>query len=300
MIGTVSEGDEEVPTVGTDRHGGLATAEKTPCDDDRKKLQALLVRCRRRVEAGSPAVAVGARGPRLQGLSQEAAAALLGVSARWYGEFERGRIKNHAPGFLERVPAVLHMTTHEREMMFLLTTGQQPPRPDGNLPLDPTWQAALNASSLPGYVSNSTWDIEMWNPAFEAIWDEGDLPTNTVRFLLLNQRAREKYLPNWRDGWALQILRQLRAAQVHFSWERGLDELHDEVQAAVQTDSELRAVWEKAGESEYVHPIGDTRILRHREWGETEITLLMTRPLDAASGHRIVWIVPNDPALLQP
>ncbi|MFB8241678.1 helix-turn-helix domain-containing protein [Kitasatospora purpeofusca] len=263
--------------------------------DQKEQFQALLVRCRTAVEAGPPAAAITTRGRRRTGLSQERTASILGVSVRSYGDFERG-LTRAEPEFLDRVASVLHMTAHERHVMFLLATGQEPPQPfTSQLSSVPAYQLALDSSVLPGYLSNRCWDIELTNQAFRDIWAGKELPTNVLRYILMSKQAREDVLLDWDAGWALPFLRQQRAALNASPWEPGLVELQRELEDAADADKPLRKLMKRSMDDEYVHPNGDTRLIRHPEWGPTRITLLMTRPLDAASGHRFVWLVPPKP-----
>ncbi len=261
----------------------------------KEQFQALLVRCRLAVEAGPPEAAITTRGRRRTGLSQERTASLLGVSVRSYGDFERGLTRSE-PEFLDRVATVLHMSAHERHVMFLQATGQEPPQPfTRQLTSVPAYQLALDSSALPGYLSNRCWDIELTNQAFRDIWAGKKLPANVLRYILMSEEAREDPLIDWEAGWALPFLRQQRAALAASPWEPGLVELQRELEAAARTDAPLRQLMERSPEDEYVHPNGDTRLINHPKWGTTRITLLMTRPLDAASAHRFVWMVPPKP-----
>ncbi|MFF2619755.1 helix-turn-helix domain-containing protein [Kitasatospora sp. NPDC058046] len=263
--------------------------------DQKEQFQALLARCRAAVEADSPGGAATTRGRRHAGLSQERAASMLGMSVRSYGDFERG-LTRAEPEFLDRVASVLRMSAHERHAMFLLATGQEPPQPFSNqLASVPAYQLALDSSVLPGYLSNRCWDIELTNQAYRDIWAGTEVPTNVLRYILFNKAARDTVLLEWRDGWALPFLRQLRAAMAASPWELGLVELHRELEDVARRDPALPELMERSLDDEYIHPNGETRLIHHPMWGPTRITLLMTRPLDAASGHRFVWMVPPKP-----
>ncbi|MEE1823869.1 helix-turn-helix domain-containing protein [Streptomyces sp. BE20] len=263
--------------------------------DQKEQFQALLVRCRLAVEAGPPEAAITTRGRRRTGLSQERTASMLGVSVRSYGDFERGLIRRE-PEFLDRVASVLHMSAHERHVMFLLSTGQEPPQPfTRQLDSVPAYQLALDSSVLPGYLSNHCWDIELTNQAFREVWAGRELPTNVLRYILMSEEAREEVLLDWETGWALPFLRQQRAAMNTAPWAQGLIELQRELEDTARSDKRLRKLMKRSTDDEYVHPNGDTRLINHPKWGPTRITLLMTRPLDAASAYRFVWLVPPKP-----
>lgn len=246
-----------------------------------QQLRDLLVHCRQQAN----------------GLSQEAVAQRLGVSARWYGAFERGETQRHQPDFLSRVSSELKMSPPQRLTFYMLQTGHEPLRPaEGELTLAPEWQGALDASIFPGYVSGRGWDIEATNKAFRGIWGEGRQPSNVMRHILLDGEVRETVLMDWATGWALPALFELRAALLASPWHEGLRLLQREVEEAASDDAQLKELL-------LMYPVDmqasnhgdDTRMLRHVQFGPTKITLLISRPIDAATGHRIVWLVPTRP-----
>ncbi|MER6400110.1 helix-turn-helix transcriptional regulator [Kitasatospora sp. NPDC001603] len=71
-------------------------------------LRGMLASCRDRVE-----------------VSQEKLAEMVGVSGRHYGDFERGKVPHPNPQLLERVAAVLQMSTTEKQSMYELVSGLQ-------------------------------------------------------------------------------------------------------------------------------------------------------------------------------
>ncbi|MEV7929057.1 helix-turn-helix transcriptional regulator [Kitasatospora sp. NPDC088779] len=66
-------------------------------------LRGLLASCRGRIE-----------------VSQEKLAAMVGVSGRHYGDFERGNVPRPSQVLLERVAAVLEMSSAEKRSMYEL------------------------------------------------------------------------------------------------------------------------------------------------------------------------------------
>ncbi|MER7673130.1 hypothetical protein ABTY61_32375 [Kitasatospora sp. NPDC096128] len=226
-------------------------------------------------------------------MSQEVAAAELGFSARWYGILERnGHDMALDTEVLERLAGVLRMNAHDRHTLFLLNTGKEPPSGSLDFPSAAIVQAVLNTSPYPAYVSNKRWDIEQYNEAWMRVWGDGPVPSNVVLYVLTEHRVRDTVLRNWASGWALPILRQVRAALLTWPADDGLKRLQQEVETAAAQDPVLADLCREAWNEEYIHGSGDTRLLDHAEWGPCEITLMMLRGLDPESGHRIVWIVP--------
>lgn len=261
--------------------------------DRGEQWQALLVRCRRSVKCGQAQMAVTTRGRRSEGMSQEVAAAELGFSARWYGILERnGHDMALDTEVLERLARVLRMSAHDRYTLFLLNTGKEPPSGSLDFPSAAIVQAVLNTSPYPAYVSNKRWDVEQYNEAWMRVWGDGPVPSNVVLYVLTEPRVRDTVLLNWASGWALPVLRQVRAALLTWPADDGLKRLQQEVETAAAQDPVLADLCREAWNEEYIHGSGDTRLLDHAEWGPCEITLLMLRGLDPESGHRIVWILP--------
>ncbi|WP_033355206.1 transcriptional regulator [Kitasatospora aureofaciens] len=228
-------------------------------------------------------------------MSQERAAAELGVSARWYGNLERnGHDMGLTADVLENIATVLRMGSHDRHALFLLGSGKEPPSGSLNFPSATIVQRLLDTSPYPGYVSDKRWDIKQTNDAWQRVWGSGPVPSNVVLYVLTEHRVRDTVLLDWADGWALPVLRQVRAALLTWPTDEGLKRLQREVETAAAQDQILGALCRKAWEEEYIHASGDTRLLNHAEWGPSEITLLMVRGLDPESGHRIVWILPPE------
>lgn len=117
-----------------------------------------------------------------------------------------------------------------------------------------------------------------------------------MHHILLDREARDTVLMDWATGWALPALFELRAALLASPWHEGLRLLQREVEETASDDAQLKELLLMCPVDLHSNNHGDaTRMLRHVQHGPTKITLLISRPIDAATGHRIVWLVPTRP-----
>ena len=137
----------------------------------RAELTHLLKACRGRL-------ARPVRGARGNGLRQEDAADLAGLSLRSYAAFERAEVIP-APAVVDTVATALRMSPAERSALHVLATGQDPPRPIGNLADAASPQASQSLRDLvtqmgpyPAALTDEMWTIRFRNPAMSA-WAGG-------------------------------------------------------------------------------------------------------------------------------
>ena len=123
------------------------------------QLGELLRACRERL----PAKPGGDGARRAAGLTQQQAAALLGVSERHYRDFEHGRVHRPEPVFLDQVARMLSMNVAEREVLYHLAAGHAPvQRPSGaDLERMQEWVDAVPGQ--PALVTDLAWNILRWN-----------------------------------------------------------------------------------------------------------------------------------------
>jgi transcriptional regulator with XRE-family HTH domain len=137
----------------------------------RAELTHLLKACRGRLARSVP-------GSRRNGLRQEDAASLAGLSLRSYAAFERAEVIP-APGIVDSVATALQMSPAERSALHVLAAGQDPPRPvgvpsDGPLPRasQPLRDLVTQMGAYPAALTDEMWTIRFRNPAMTA-WAGG-------------------------------------------------------------------------------------------------------------------------------
>ncbi|MFD7898928.1 helix-turn-helix domain-containing protein [Streptomyces sp. NPDC059743] len=208
------------------------------------------------------------RGRRSTGLSQAQVAQALFVTERTYADLERGDMASPSTEFLDNVARALRMEERERTALYVYSLGYEPP-----IPMDPTagtnvapaWQLAVNrVSGQPCYINDVAWNVLAANDDFIRMFpqDPGTTPRlpeqNLIRWMLLREDAREHHLVDWEKRWAEPVAAQLRTAVAAHPENADLKQLDKEV----NDDPVIGPIYRNHNIA-YVHPDGDTRVMRH-------------------------------------
>ncbi|WP_162890149.1 helix-turn-helix domain-containing protein [Streptomyces olivoreticuli] len=259
-------------------------------------LRELLRQCRARLGPDDRA----SRGParRRPGISQESTAALLGCSTRWYATLESGRMDHPTREFLEGVARALRMNCHERQALFVYATGRLPPPDDfSDAPPHPDWDTLVQSQPQPSCIYTRSWRLVAANADYLDLF-YGDArggvagldDRNILRRVLLN---RAPHLPRpvaWKEGWAIPMLGELRAAIAESPDSRELRALLHGLLA----DPVVAGLWNDAALLSHTHPDGDTRAIDHPWRGRVEFTMLAANLMDAR-GLRFVTLMTSGP-----
>lgn len=140
-----------------------------------EELGELLRRCR---ERRPPPEAHTGAARRRAGLTQQDAAALLGIGERHYRDFERGRLRHPEPTFLDQVAAVLAMSAAEREVLYHLASGRAPVRTVSSANLAAMQEWIDGVPGHPALVTDLAWNMLLWNrDALAMFGDLAAIPT---------------------------------------------------------------------------------------------------------------------------
>ncbi|MFE6362903.1 helix-turn-helix transcriptional regulator [Streptomyces sp. NPDC057806] len=285
----------------------VAASTDTPRPDIAEALSGLIRRYRTGRaprDAHRAAEALGVNPPPLQylpgklravGLTQEQLSAMLHVSARAYGAWERGAAAMR-PETVEALAAVLGMPETDRAVLHRLALHQDPPPvpapPDGSL-VDPMWRMMVHLQPYPAYVCSTAWDILVANRAYYEAFPfvapaSLGAETNIVRSALLRPEA-QTVLVNWAEDWAEPMLRQVWSTyQLHPANERLAALIRD-----VARHPTTRELWERRETSSTTYPDTVRRALRHPQWGETAVVHLAATPESLRlAGFRFVALLP--------
>ncbi|WAZ20250.1 helix-turn-helix transcriptional regulator [Streptomyces cinnabarinus] len=285
----------------------VADSTGTPGPEIAEALSALLRRYRTSrapLDAHRAADALGVDPPPVQylpgklraaGLTQEQLSALLHVSARAYGAWERGTAAIR-PEIVAALAAVLGMPEADRAVLHRLALHQDPPPvpapPDGSL-VDPMWRMMVHLQPYPAYVCTTAWDILVANRAYYDCFPfvapaSADAEANIVRSALLRPEAQD-VLVNWAQDWAEPVLRQVWSTyQLHPANERLAALIRD-----VARHPTTRELWERRETSSTTYPDTVERALRHPQWGETAVVNLAATPESLRlAGFRFVALLP--------
>lgn len=216
------------------------------------------------------------------GLPQEAVAARLDISARAYGDWERGRVKEWKDEKLYALAEALEMTEYQVTLLFLYTVGRAPQpdlraalhRPEAEDPADAAflgdYTVMMDALSLPTFVIDQAWDVKMANNAFRDLFGgvrthPTAMPTrNFLRFGLFHPDAPSILTDHLK--WQLAMLAQLSSSLDRHSEDNGLQAIRRDVyRHATLRDAFLTDMpnWVLGTGADLVHHEGAVRELHH-------------------------------------
>ena len=209
----------------------------------RAELTHLLKACRGRLARPVP----GSRG---NGLRQEDAADLAGLSLRSYAAFERAEIIP-APAVVDGIATALQMSPAERSALHVLATGQDPPRPVGMpgdgarpQPSQSLRDLVTQVGAYPGALTDEMWTIRFRNPAMSALaggWCDLVPPEQRNLVLYLFSGHSESLLPD------VHALRRFFVAVLRYQYTRNISSprFAELVSRLVETGAEAVELWER-------------------------------------------------------
>jgi MmyB-like transcription regulator ligand binding domain/Helix-turn-helix domain len=209
----------------------------------RAELTHLLKACRGRL-------ARSASGGRRNGLRQEDAASLAGLSLRSYAAFERAEVIP-ASAVVDSVATALQMTSAERSALHVLAAGQDPPRPVGAASDGPSPQASQPLRDLvtqmgpyPGALTDEMWTIRFRNPAMSAWaggWYDRVPPEQQNLVLYLFSEHGADLLPD------VHVHRRFSIAVLRYQYTRNISSprFADLVSRLLATGDEAAELWER-------------------------------------------------------
>ncbi|MFB7359683.1 helix-turn-helix transcriptional regulator [Streptomyces gardneri] len=226
------------------------------------------------------------QGRRAAGLSQQQVDELTGRPANTYYRLEAGRYPNPPIEYLVQVGRLFGLNEQEWGSLCRYAGIGDPPfplNPDSGLEVPGVWQEAVDGFSHPAYVNDASWDLLAHNQAFADLFPGGQVPTNTMRWMLLDPRGRQMLLA-WKTVWAPLVLPQLRAALSLRPDDQTLLQIAKEAAA----DPDLAPLWDGGGA--HIHPDGDERPIQHALNGPGHVTMCAAQPLTARGARLIILI----------
>ncbi|SNY64901.1 helix-turn-helix transcriptional regulator [Paractinoplanes atraurantiacus] len=203
---------------------------------------------------------------RVPGLRREEVAHLAGVSVDYYTRLERGRVAGASREVLEAVARALRLGEDEHDHFLSLVAAIQqtrPGRPAGKPGVRPELRRVLDALSTPAFIQNDRLDFLYANRLGRAVFSlSTDEPApgetfNTLRFQLLDPRARDFYL-DW-EGATHNGVAVLRASAGRDPGDPDIARLVDELSGRSEY---FRTLWAshdvlryRRGAKRYRHPV---------------------------------------------
>ncbi|MEU8469542.1 helix-turn-helix domain-containing protein [Streptomyces sp. NPDC029006] len=223
-------------------------------------------------------------GRRTPGLSQHQIDQILNWSIGTYRHLEAGHNDNPTFDLLRGIARLFGYNEQEWTTLCRLARGESPPGPlydtAGNA-VPSAWDDVVKAVASPAYVTDASWNLLTCNAQFHALFDGGQAPANTMRWMLLDGRDQ---LTDWENAWAPFVMPQLDHALSLRPDDQVLSRIRDEVLA----DPVARSIYTAGGTS--IHPDGDERPIRHAVEKQGWVTMCVAEPL-AAPGSRFMVLI---------
>lgn len=226
------------------------------------------------------------QGRRAPGLSQHQVDQLLHRTLGTYHRLESGNYPNPPTALLRDVARLFGLNEQEWVSLCRYALLQDPPGPlhlSAGKEVPGVWQEAVEGVRHMAYVTDASWDMLAHNEAFTRMFPDGQVPTNIMRWMVLDPVGRA-HLLDWQTSWAPMVLPQLRGALAS----RPEDETLRQIEKEVLADPDV-AVHYGAGRP-HPHPDGDERPLMHAELGPGWVTMCAAQPL-TAPGARLMILV---------
>ena len=242
-------------SAGRPPHPGPHVPDLTPGSELRRLMRAW----RHRLDT-----AAGRRpSPARRWVTQDALARRLGVTATWYRNLEHGIQAGYSQTFLDKVAHVLHLDSHERQVLYLLATGRAPAaRPVS--PVDAISDALadlIHGLPYPAYIIDEAWDIHLRNHAMDNWFPQLHRVNNIMRLIFCVPDTRRQ-LVDFEHDWAPSLVGQLRGALARWPNNARLIQLVTNILA---TDDHARRLWHQPvvrvhadGERRHLHPARST------------------------------------------
>ncbi|QKW31483.1 helix-turn-helix domain-containing protein (plasmid) [Streptomyces seoulensis] len=223
-------------------------------------------------------------GRRAPGLSQHQIDQLTNRSLGTYRRLESGNYPHPPVDLLTDIARLFTLNEQEWISLCRYARGEDPPGPlyeTSGYAVPAAWADAVNGIQHPAYVTDASWNLITCNPQFHQLFDEGQAPENTMRWMLIDGRDQ---LTDWATAWAPLVIPQLDATLA----QRPEDETLSRIRETLNTDPAVRALHDASRAS--IHPDGDERPIRHAVLGPGWVTMCVAQPL-SAHGARLMILL---------
>ncbi|MFF6931530.1 helix-turn-helix transcriptional regulator [Streptomyces californicus] len=226
------------------------------------------------------------QGRRAPGLTQHQIDTLTNRSDGTYQRLESGTWANPPGDYLRDVATLLGLNEQEWTSLCRYAGIGDPPgplTPESGKQVPGVWQEAVDGMLHPAYVTDASWELIAHNREFARLFPGGQVPRNTMRWMVLEKGGR-RMLTDWHTAWAPLVLPQLRAALST----RPDDPILRQLEQDVLADPDCAPIW--SGAVAHIHPDGDERPLLHAEDGPGWVTMCAAQPMTAPGARLIVLV----------
>ncbi|MER8002953.1 helix-turn-helix domain-containing protein [Streptomyces sp. NPDC095613] len=225
------------------------------------------------------------QGRRAAGLSQHQVDQLTDRAINTYQRLESGNYPNPPLDYLRDIAHLFGMNEHEWIALHRYARGEDPPgplNPESGYHVAGAWRHAVTGMTEMAYLTDASWNVLVANELCAGLFPRGDVPDNTMRWMLLNREARH-VLTDWDTAWAPLVLPQLRVALATRE-----DDTLRAIERDVLNDPDTCRLYAEKGV--YVHPDGDQRPLHHTLLGPGWVTMCSAEP-DGSPGARLMVLL---------
>ncbi|MFF1522257.1 XRE family transcriptional regulator [Streptomyces sp. NPDC058284] len=147
---------------------------------------------------------------------------------------------------------------------------------EGRAPIYEAWRTVVEGvTGAMAYIADRHWDVVACNAEFRALFPDGRAPANIMRWMLLDDRAREGTLLNWAEDWAWGACPAVRRAVTNDPADPELVNLaHD-----VRHDPVAGPIYLATAAAHALHPDGAVRRINHAVRGPGWVIATAANPL---------------------
>ncbi|MFE9730139.1 hypothetical protein ACFYO9_06605 [Streptomyces sp. NPDC005863] len=142
--------------------------------------------------------------------------------------------------------------------------------------LQQVWRTVVEGvTGSMAYIADGHWNVVAYNTEFEALFPNGRAPDNIMRWILLDDQAREATLLNWAEDWAQGACPALRQAVTDHPADPELINLASDV----RSDPIAGPIYRAAATTRAVHPDGAVLQVNHAVNGPGWVMATAANPL---------------------
>ncbi|WP_224059032.1 XRE family transcriptional regulator [Streptomyces kanamyceticus] len=134
------------------------------------------------------------------------------------------------------------------------------------------------------YIADRNWKLKACNAEFEALFPGGRAPSNIMRWMLLDEQARQHTLTDWSEYWAPAACPALRQAVT----DRPADPELIDMATDVRLDPVVGPIYLATESSNAVHPDGAVRPIRHPVKGPGWLITSAANPLTEIDARVVI------------
>lgn len=222
-------------------------------------------------------------------LTQEEVARRAGIGRSYYGQIERGTVRNDvSEQVLDAIATTLKMDEAQHRHLYVLALRRLPAAAELSSEVQPSIRSLVDRQAPdPSYVIDTAWNVLYFNDAVAewfVDWNPMEPADRNVLFWVLTDPEARRRLLNWETDWVDQLMSRFRAAHGRHPEDPRFQRVLDRLLAA---SPHARERWERP-EMVYVHPGVVARTVWHPRFGEVQLDIHV-RPTPSSNDQ--LWVI---------